>query len=183
MTFVMFGEGRRIPAMGAADAKSGLLNPKVGRVEFNRGGEIEEIRKNVVATINPGETAANKAPGGGGYGDPFERPVEKVVWDVKNDVVSIEGAREDYGVVIADAATLQVDQAATQQLRAGRPSAAPARSPTPAQAPAPVKVAKPAKVVRTRRRFGRPARRRASGRPKPNVQGRWQRAMQRHRCR
>ncbi len=131
MTFVMFGEGRRIPAMGAANAKSGLLNPKVGRVEFNRGGEIEEIRQNVVATINPGETAANKAPGGGGYGDPFERPIEKVIWDVKNDVVSIEGAREDYGVVIKDARTLDVDQTATQQLRAGRPTAGLVHAPTP----------------------------------------------------
>ncbi len=126
MTFVMFGEGRRIPAMGAAGAVSGDLNPKVGRVEFNRGGEIEEVRQNVVATINPGETAANKAPGGGGYGNPFERPIEKVVWDVKNDVVSLAGAREDYGVVITDARTLTVDQAATQQLRGGRANSLPA---------------------------------------------------------
>jgi hypothetical protein len=41
-------------------------------------------------------------PGGGGYGNPLERPVEKVVWDVRNGLVSIEGAREDYGVVITD---------------------------------------------------------------------------------
>ena len=135
MTFVMFGEGRRIPAMGAADAKSGYLNPKVGRVEFNRGGEIEEVRKNVVATINPGETAANKAPGGGGYGDPFERPIEKVVWDVKNEVVSLQGAEEDYGVVIRDLATLEVDEAATRQLRAGRQSRTPAQVDKPIQVP------------------------------------------------
>ena len=131
MTFVMFGEGRRLAAMGAAKAVNGLLNPKVGRVEFNRGGEIEEIRQNVIATINPGETAANKAPGGGGYGDPFERPIEKVIWDVKNEIVSIEGAREDYGVVISDAKTLQVDQMATQQLRAGHAGASSAEQPRP----------------------------------------------------
>ncbi|WP_204317158.1 hypothetical protein, partial [Klebsiella aerogenes] len=57
-------------------------------------------------------------PGGGGYGNPFERPVEKVVWDVRNGLVSIEGARLDYGVVIANPQTLEVDTAATERLRA-----------------------------------------------------------------
>jgi N-methylhydantoinase B len=56
-------------------------------------------------------------PGGGGFGNPFERPVGKVVWDVKNRLVSLEGAKRDYGVVIRDAASLEVDLAATRQLR------------------------------------------------------------------
>ena len=120
MTFVMFGEGRHIPTMGAAGAYSSDISTKVGRVEFSRGAQIETVRENVIATIQPGETAANKNPGGGGYGSPFDRPVEKVVWDIKNDLVSLDGAREDYGVVIADAETLDVDEAATQALRASR---------------------------------------------------------------
>jgi N-methylhydantoinase B len=69
MTFVMFGEGRRLPAMGAANARSAMIDSKVGRVEFTRGGEVEVVRKNVIATIKPGETAANMNPGGGGYGE------------------------------------------------------------------------------------------------------------------
>ena len=36
------------------------------------------------------------------------------LWDVKNGLVSLEGAREDYGVVIADAETLAVDHDATR---------------------------------------------------------------------
>jgi N-methylhydantoinase B len=68
-------------------------------------------------TIQPGETVTNKNPGGGGFGNPFERPVEKVVWDVKNGLVSLEGAKRDYGVVITDPETLDVDMAATQRLR------------------------------------------------------------------
>jgi len=39
------------------------------------------------------------------------------VWDVKNGLVSIRGAKDDYGVVIADPETLEVDMAATRQLR------------------------------------------------------------------
>ena len=123
MTFITFGEGRRIPAMGAAGAISHMVESKVGRIEINRGGKIDLIKKNVIETINPGERAANMNPGGGGYGDAYARPVEKVVWDVKNRLVSIEGAREDYGVVIEDLQTLKVDTAATEALRSRQAAA------------------------------------------------------------
>jgi N-methylhydantoinase B len=63
-------------------------------------------------------------PGGGGYGNPMERQIDKVVWDVKNGLVSIEGAKEDYGVIITDPVTLDVDITATQALRAKRAMAA-----------------------------------------------------------
>jgi N-methylhydantoinase B len=94
-----------------------MVEPKVGRIEFRRGGDVEVVKKNVLVTVKPGERAANMNPGGGGYGDPFERPVEKVAWDVKNGLVSIDGARMDYGVVFKDAGTLEVDAAATARLR------------------------------------------------------------------
>ena len=72
MTFIMFGEGRRIPAMGAAGARSTLVERKVGRLELRRGGQPEIIRDNVIQVIRPGETVTNMNPGGGGYGDAFE---------------------------------------------------------------------------------------------------------------
>jgi N-methylhydantoinase B len=117
MTFITFGEGRRIPAVGAAGAQSALVEPKVGRLEVTRASGVELIKKNVIETIRPGERAANMNPGGGGYGDPFQRPVEKVVDDVRNGLVSLEGAKADYGVVIRDAESLAVDEAATRSLR------------------------------------------------------------------
>jgi len=117
MTFIMFGEGRRIPAMGAAGARSAMVSAKVGRLELTRGGETTTIRDNVIETIRPGERVTNMNPGGGGYGNPFERPVEKVVEDVRNGLVSAEGARADYGVAI-DAETLAVDVEETARLRA-----------------------------------------------------------------
>jgi N-methylhydantoinase B len=118
MLCIGFGEGRRIPAMGAAGAASRDVESKVGRVELKKSGKVEVVRKNILETIKPGETVTNMNPGGGGYGSPFERPIEKVLWDVRNGLVSIEGAKRDYGVVIANPQTLEVDMTASQRLRA-----------------------------------------------------------------
>lgn len=117
MTFITFGEGRRIPAVGAAGALSHMVESKVGRLELKRHGAVEIIKTNVIEKLQPGESVTNMNPGGGGYGNPMERPVDKVVWDVKNGLVSIKGAKEDYGVVIKDLSSLEVDASATARLR------------------------------------------------------------------
>ena len=57
--------------------------------------------------------------GGGGYGDPAQRPVGAVVTDVQGGYVSVEAARADYGVVV-DPSTLVVDEDATLALRGDR---------------------------------------------------------------
>src|SRR6266566_4058225 len=59
--------------------------------------------------------------GGGGWGDPLVRPPEKVLEDVLDEYVSVEGARRGYGVVLTGSLedlTLAVDHAATERLRA-----------------------------------------------------------------
>ena len=117
MTLITFGEGRRIPAMGASGATSRDVETKVGRLEVTRNGETQIIRDNVIETIKTGERAANKNPGGGGFGDPYERDIAKVLSDVRNGLVSVEGARVDYGVAISDPDTLAVDEAETARIR------------------------------------------------------------------
>jgi N-methylhydantoinase B len=118
MTLITFGEGRRIPAMGAAGAKSAMVAPKVGSLELTRHGKTEVITNNVIETIQPGERAANRNPGGGGFGIAFQRDVSRVVDDVRNGLVSEMGARLDYGVVFANFVALEVDHHATAALRA-----------------------------------------------------------------
>ena len=66
--------------------------------------------------LQPGDVVVMDAAGGGGYGNPFERDPQQVAQDVLNGYVTVERAREDYGVVF-DPATLNVDEAATQKLR------------------------------------------------------------------
>lgn len=56
------------------------------------------------------------AGGGGGWGNPLERDVEKVREDVVQGYVSLAGAMHDYGVAL-DANTLEVDAPATDALR------------------------------------------------------------------
>jgi len=64
--------------------------------------------------VNPGDVLYFETWGGGGWGDPLKRPVEKVVFDVDAGLVSREGARR-YGVVLDEG--LNVDAAATDALR------------------------------------------------------------------
>jgi len=56
-------------------------------------------------------------PGSGGWGDPLERDAARVARDVKNEYVSRESARADYGVVLVPG-TFEVDSVATERLRA-----------------------------------------------------------------
>jgi len=53
--------------------------------------------------------------GGGGWGEPLERDPERVRWDVLEELVSKEAARDLYGVALGE--DLSVDQAATRELR------------------------------------------------------------------
>jgi N-methylhydantoinase B len=54
---------------------------------------------------------------GGGYGDPLDREPSRVIDDVRSGVVSVEGARDMYGVVV-DMSKDAVDAPATDRARA-----------------------------------------------------------------
>ena len=74
--------------------------------------------KVLVAQLKTDDAWRISSGGGGGYGRPFERPVDEVREDVRQGYVSVEAAAEKYGVVI-DPATFAVDQPATNKLRTG----------------------------------------------------------------
>lgn len=117
MTVVGFGEGRQLPTSGAAGANNVLLEPKLGRLIHRKAdGEEQSFIYNAQLTAQPGERVINVNPGGGGYGNPLRRPVASVVNDVRNGLVSREGARLEYGVVIDSNG--QVDDSATHACRA-----------------------------------------------------------------
>ncbi|KZY52336.1 methylhydantoinase [Sulfitobacter sp. HI0054] len=67
--------------------------------------------------FNYDEVFQFESTGGGGWGDPRERPAQKVLDDVLDGYVSIEKARDAYGVVI-DPENMTLDEAETARLRA-----------------------------------------------------------------
>jgi N-methylhydantoinase B len=66
--------------------------------------------------VRKGDILIYKTAGGGGWRDPLTRPAEKVQKDVRNNLVSIEKARNDYGVVLNEK-DLSVNASATEKLR------------------------------------------------------------------
>ncbi len=53
--------------------------------------------------------------GGGGWGDPLTRPAERVAFDVDAGLVTREGAKKNYGVVLSK--ELKINNSATTKLR------------------------------------------------------------------
>ncbi|MBB3664448.1 N-methylhydantoinase B [Prauserella sediminis] len=66
----------------------------------------------VAQSYDPSQVIFSQSGGGGGWGDPLDRDVDAVVDDVFDELVSIEGALRDYGVVI-DPVSLSADEEAT----------------------------------------------------------------------
>jgi N-methylhydantoinase B len=82
------------------------------------------VEHGVYRRLLPGDRIRFMLSGGGGYGSPLEREPERVRDDVIADLVSIEAARHEYGVII-DPVSLQIDAAKTRAERARRTQAAP----------------------------------------------------------
>jgi len=116
VTGVVFGDGveEEARAFGLFSGKAGSLN----KLELTYPDDYLHApkSKDVIRGIPKGTIFHEIAGGGGGYGDPFKRPLEKVLKDVHNGFVSIEKAKEDYGVVI-DPRTLAVDEEETAKRR------------------------------------------------------------------
>jgi N-methylhydantoinase B len=71
--------------------------------------------------LKPGDAVTIDAPGGGGCGNPFEREPEMVQQDVMEGYVSVERAREEYGVVITPE-TGEIDWEQTGKIRGSKGS-------------------------------------------------------------
>lgn len=101
----------------AAQGLRGGLPGAVNLIEFEYpDGRVERpLNKDLVTGIPAGTIFREIAGGGGGFGDPHRRPAERVAEEVRYGYVSVESARDDYGVVVD--ASGQVDEAATAALR------------------------------------------------------------------
>lgn len=115
----------RFEAWGLAGGKSGKPS------RFTRNPDTPnavELGSTDVVHCDPGDIILIQGPGAGGYGDALQRPVDKVRLDVARGFVSHQSARNDYGVIIGE--DLQVDEKATEALRAELAAAGPSADST-----------------------------------------------------
>lgn len=94
---VVFGDGDQEPPFGLHKGKPGTLNSI--SLHYPGGEEKVPMSKDMIRDIPEGTIYRQFAGGGGGFGDPRERDLEKVVAEVKNGVLSGKKAQNDYKVV------------------------------------------------------------------------------------
>ncbi len=98
-SFVM-DHGRYGP-QGALGGKDGAPN-EVIIWQGERSHTPEHLSKEQDIPLHAGDRVRVRTPGGGGYGNPYSRPPELVLEDVKLERYSIEEARTLFGVAISD---------------------------------------------------------------------------------
>lgn len=84
------------------------------------GAEVEVLPGTGQVNLAQGDLIVNIGAGGGGYGNPWDRDPESVLWDVREGVVSEGAARAVYGVALEGSIaedTLAVDEEETASLR------------------------------------------------------------------
>jgi N-methylhydantoinase B len=111
--FYSFIENSRTPHWGFNGGKPGLKN--YVSIQSRTKGDYDLI-KTAGESLEKDDRVQVTAGGGGGYGPPLERDIEKVRLDVMNGYVSLDSAIHDYGVFI-NPATFEVDPEATRILR------------------------------------------------------------------
>ncbi|MGV9710335.1 hydantoinase B/oxoprolinase family protein [Gordonia sp. NPDC003424] len=102
------------PVAGVLDPEGKHLDPENGTYHY--------FASRRVWRTGPDTILRCLTNGGGGWGDPLTRDPEAVLRDVRNEYVSIEGARRDYGVVVVGdphrkPEELRIDHEATARLR------------------------------------------------------------------
>ena len=103
-------------------APFGLLGGKSAQMAhhtFILGGQSYEpphVTKDEGVFMQAGDVLRLRTPGGGGYGNPLERPVESVLRDVRREYYSRATAKGEYGVIL-DEETLEIDLESTVRLR------------------------------------------------------------------
>lgn len=109
------GEGNKYAPWGVFGGEGGTA----GAFQYipANGEEVVDLPSKIPSRrVAPGDTYRTVSPCGGGYGDPLEREPKRVLEDVRDEYVTLESARKEYGVVI-DPETWTIDEEATVSLR------------------------------------------------------------------
>ncbi len=81
-----------------------------GTIDQPANGKVDLMQLGI------GDSYVLESGGGGGFGNPLDRPIEHVLADIRQQYISPEAARRDYGVVVDE--DFNLDEAATDLARA-----------------------------------------------------------------
>lgn len=99
------------PLFGMFD-DTGKPAPDTG--QFGLGTRYQSSKVSGIV-LEPGQAIRVVIGGGGGWGDPLQRPVQKILDDILDGLQSVAFARAAYGLVLTSSGT--VDDSATSELR------------------------------------------------------------------
>jgi N-methylhydantoinase B len=116
---VTFGDGDVEPAFGLHGGGSGTRN-KI-ELRYPDGRVYVPRSKDLIEDIPAGTIYMQEAGGGGGNGPPAERPAARVRDEVRNGLISLDAARDTYGVAL-DPKTFEILGDETARLRAEKRS-------------------------------------------------------------
>jgi N-methylhydantoinase B len=111
-----------VPPVNLGIQAGRYIYPAEGLFEGKPGSKAQFLVNGIpgnsygLTQLIPGDLVTIDAPGGGGYGNPLGRDPEMVASDVIEGYISLESARNDYGVVV-NPATGEVDWSETSRLR------------------------------------------------------------------
>ncbi|MBY3168721.1 hydantoinase B/oxoprolinase family protein [Rhizobium laguerreae] len=119
LTVLYAADGTITPAAGTRGGGAG----STARAAMRKGdGSVVELPPCHGITLAAGEKIISHSASGGGYGLPTERDPSKVIHDLAEGWISLERARDVYGVVVSgsrEADNLALDAAATEAVRGG----------------------------------------------------------------
>lgn len=99
VTWARYGDRQKFAPFGLFGGKEGakgrfLLNPDSAREQVMKSKGLDYLDK--------GDVVSLRLPGGGGYGAPEDREREAILRDVRDGKISMQAAREDYGIDVTN---------------------------------------------------------------------------------
>ncbi len=89
----LIADRTKYPAPGILGGQAGAA----GEVVLDDG---TRLHPKALVDLKASDVVHVNLPGGGGYGDPFQRDPQKVLWDVIEGYITPEAAAKDYGVAV-----------------------------------------------------------------------------------
>ncbi len=106
---------RKLPPWGVFGGGSGEASVNRARRSKDEPFAAEDPNR---TNFPAGSSVVVETAGGGGWGNPLDRDPASVRSDVLDEFITVDAARDDYGVILKTDKT--IDEAATASLRAQR---------------------------------------------------------------